>query len=366
MLLPNRNGSSVDYRYGFNGMEGDDEISGEGNSYDFGARMMNPRVGRWFTPDPKASNAPSLTPYRFGFNNPVRYLDPDGEYEIDGHFWTVLAYGIAKGLSVQQSIVLAVAAEHLDHHVHGDDFEMSTNPGTSTYANILRKVGVDAGTWSDGGDYRISNGEIYATAGTQQFGHGLTGGPRSEVIEFASQMILFGKLTALHTLGDAYAHSYKDDEGNWVMYGTEGGFNIGHMGAEGWDYFFGDGTSNVDNINTRPDVYNLYLTQLDKVISELYDKEVGFDRSIHNFVRDHGGSVAGNVSLFKSYFQYTAQGVREFTFTNKKDSELWSKYLESQGIKHSKSSSTKIDTNNKSRTFRRNTTYKVKIDKDNG
>ncbi len=31
------------YRYGFNGMEKDDEISGSGNSYDFGARTYDPR-----------------------------------------------------------------------------------------------------------------------------------------------------------------------------------------------------------------------------------------------------------------------------------------------------------------------------------
>ncbi|GGD36603.1 hypothetical protein GCM10011343_28070 [Flavobacterium orientale] len=52
MLVPNRHGSAESYRYGFNGMEKDDEIKGEGNSYDFGARMLDPRVGRWFAPDP--------------------------------------------------------------------------------------------------------------------------------------------------------------------------------------------------------------------------------------------------------------------------------------------------------------------------
>ncbi len=45
MVMPNRNGSSDSYRYGFNGMEKDDEIKGNGNSYDFGARIYDPRVG---------------------------------------------------------------------------------------------------------------------------------------------------------------------------------------------------------------------------------------------------------------------------------------------------------------------------------
>jgi hypothetical protein len=35
-----------DYRYGFNGMEKDDEVkNGKGNSYDFGARMYDSRLG---------------------------------------------------------------------------------------------------------------------------------------------------------------------------------------------------------------------------------------------------------------------------------------------------------------------------------
>ena len=72
-----------DYPYGFNGMEKDDEVKGSGNSYDFGARIYDPRVGRWFKTDVQESASPSWTPYRFGFNNPVRFSDPNGEFEID-------------------------------------------------------------------------------------------------------------------------------------------------------------------------------------------------------------------------------------------------------------------------------------------
>ena len=52
MLQEARQGSKANYRYGFNGKEKDDELKGEGNSYDFGARMLDPRVGRWFKMDP--------------------------------------------------------------------------------------------------------------------------------------------------------------------------------------------------------------------------------------------------------------------------------------------------------------------------
>ena len=71
-----------EYRYGFNGKEQDDEIKGsEGASYDFGARMYDPRIGRWLSLDPLANTSPSLSPYNFAANCPIVLIDPDGEKE---------------------------------------------------------------------------------------------------------------------------------------------------------------------------------------------------------------------------------------------------------------------------------------------
>jgi len=38
-------------------------------------------VSRWISPDPLAAEAPGWTPYRFAFNNPVYWVDPDGLFE---------------------------------------------------------------------------------------------------------------------------------------------------------------------------------------------------------------------------------------------------------------------------------------------
>jgi RHS repeat-associated protein len=81
-LVPNRHGSADSYRYGFNGMEKDDELKGEGNSLDFGARMLDPRVGRWFARDPKSAKYPHESPYVYVSNNPIVCIDPDGEEKI--------------------------------------------------------------------------------------------------------------------------------------------------------------------------------------------------------------------------------------------------------------------------------------------
>ena len=66
------------YRYGFNGKEMDNEVSGNGNSYDYGFRIYNPRIGRFLSVDPLFDGFPWWTPYQFSGNNPIRYIDLDG------------------------------------------------------------------------------------------------------------------------------------------------------------------------------------------------------------------------------------------------------------------------------------------------
>ena len=67
------------YRRGFNGMEKDDEFKGIGNSYDFGARVSDPRIGKWFSRDIKEQLYPSMSVYNFTANNPIFYLDKMGQ-----------------------------------------------------------------------------------------------------------------------------------------------------------------------------------------------------------------------------------------------------------------------------------------------
>ncbi len=85
MAMRGRNGSVESYRYGFNGMEKDDEVKGSGNHLDFGARMYDPRLGRWLSIDGLARQYPALSPYDFVDNSPLRFIDPDGNRIIDAN-----------------------------------------------------------------------------------------------------------------------------------------------------------------------------------------------------------------------------------------------------------------------------------------
>jgi len=77
-VMPGRSYSSGDYRYGFNGKESDNEVSGNGNSYDYGFRIYNPRIGKFLSRDPLSKNYPHLTPYQFASNTPIQASDLDG------------------------------------------------------------------------------------------------------------------------------------------------------------------------------------------------------------------------------------------------------------------------------------------------
>lgn len=63
-------------------MERDDELKGEGNSYDFGARINDVRIGKWLSVDALARNFPSKSPYNSMSNNPIIRIDPDGNADI--------------------------------------------------------------------------------------------------------------------------------------------------------------------------------------------------------------------------------------------------------------------------------------------
>jgi len=84
MVMSERSGSesSAEYRYGFNGMEYEDELYQPGNAYDFGARVYDGRIGRWFSVDPLAAKQPGWSTYKFGLNNPLVFIDPSGETEF--------------------------------------------------------------------------------------------------------------------------------------------------------------------------------------------------------------------------------------------------------------------------------------------
>ncbi len=62
----------------YNGKEfSDGVVNSYAGYYDFGSRTYNPFLGRWFQPDPQNQ---FINPYLYCGNNPVMFVDPDGEF----------------------------------------------------------------------------------------------------------------------------------------------------------------------------------------------------------------------------------------------------------------------------------------------
>lgn len=68
----------LSFQYKYNGKE-----LQESGMYDYGARFYMPELGRWGVIDPLAEINRSWSTYRYAYNNPLRFVDPDGRLEGD-------------------------------------------------------------------------------------------------------------------------------------------------------------------------------------------------------------------------------------------------------------------------------------------
>ncbi len=83
--MPGRTWSSTtepSYSFGFNGKTKDNELKGDDNSYDFGARMYDSRLGKFLSLDPLKIATPYISPYVFAGNSPISCIDYSGLFQI--------------------------------------------------------------------------------------------------------------------------------------------------------------------------------------------------------------------------------------------------------------------------------------------
>ena len=95
--------------YKYNGKE----LDAETGLYYYGARYYNPELSLWLSVDPLAEKYPSLSPYNYVANNPLKYIDPDGQKIT----YSMISGGGANGRDLMQINITGKLINFSDNNV---------------------------------------------------------------------------------------------------------------------------------------------------------------------------------------------------------------------------------------------------------
>ena len=197
MVMSGRSGNIANPNsiYKFTGKERDDETQ-----YDyFGARFYDSRIGRWLSVDPLADKYPGWSPYNYVLNNPLSFIDPDGQEPVKNQAGTVSTFiKIFNNTPSKMGTLIGSSAANALLRL-GESSGLT--PKTTPYFNNreARYIYTEKGGWIDMVHFLFYAGKAYSYKNNGEKN------PIGEAVQDGYQQEFIDQFTAKHS-----AYSYED------------------------------------------------------------------------------------------------------------------------------------------------------------
>lgn len=127
----------ANYRFGFNGYENTDELLGDNTAIDFGARIYDCRIARFFSIDPRSSEYPWQSVYVYFSNCPIAVVDVNGMGgpNKDGHNDQSNELNDSQQISAvnNNNSSVGLNMEHIERYLYLNNMPSSTSVSITTF-----------------------------------------------------------------------------------------------------------------------------------------------------------------------------------------------------------------------------------------